>query len=112
MPCGALGSALFGRIWFSLLATPFLLVACSASLLFLYFTDSGGAWALFHLLWVVNLVCYLLIVDRQESSAPDERSAPRVASTNQAVGAASAWSLVGSRRGGVRPGESWRPVPP
>lgn len=57
-----LGSTLFGLIWFSLLATPFLLVACSASLLFLYFTDSDRAWALFHLLWVVNLVCYLLIV--------------------------------------------------
>lgn len=56
-----LGSFLFGLIWFSLLATPVLLVACSASLLFLYLTDAGDAWRLFHWLWVTNLVCYLLI---------------------------------------------------
>ncbi|MGW6054363.1 glycosyltransferase [Streptomyces sp. NPDC055189] len=56
-----LGSWLFGLIWFSLLATPVLLVACSASLLYLYFTDHERAWPLFHYLWVINLVCYLLI---------------------------------------------------
>ncbi|WP_420032349.1 glycosyltransferase [Streptomyces sp. cg28] len=56
-----LGSFLFGLIWFSLLATPVLLVACSASLLFLYFTDPDRAWPLFHVLWVINLICYLLI---------------------------------------------------
>ncbi|WP_353941017.1 glycosyltransferase family 2 protein [Streptomyces sp. HUAS MG91] len=56
-----LGSFLFGLIWFSLLATPVLLVACSASLLFLYFSDSDRAWLLFHVLWVINLICYLLI---------------------------------------------------
>ncbi|MGY0020934.1 glycosyltransferase [Streptomyces sp. cg35] len=56
-----LGSYLFGLIWYSLLATPVLLVACSASLLFLYFTDHDRAWTLFHLLWVTNLICYLLI---------------------------------------------------
>ncbi|MGY0488904.1 glycosyltransferase [Streptomyces sp. WG-D5] len=56
-----LGSFLFGLIWFSLLMTPVLLVVCSASLLFLYFTDPDRAWPLFHLLWVINLICYLLI---------------------------------------------------
>ncbi|MGW2591767.1 glycosyltransferase [Streptomyces sp. NPDC001515] len=56
-----LGSFLFGLIWFSLLATPVLLIACSASLVLLYFTDHDRAWALFHYLWVTNLVCYLLI---------------------------------------------------
>ncbi|MEU6844618.1 glycosyltransferase family 2 protein [Streptomyces sp. NPDC046716] len=56
-----LGSFLFGLIWFSLLATPLLLVACSASLLFLYFTDPGHVWPRFHALWVINLICYLLI---------------------------------------------------
>ncbi|MFG3039399.1 glycosyltransferase [Streptomyces sp. NPDC048330] len=57
-----LGSVLFGLIWFSLLATPVLLGLCSASLLFLYFTDSDRSWELFRWLWVVNLVCYLLIL--------------------------------------------------
>lgn len=56
-----LGSFLFGLIWFSLLATPVLLVASSMSLIFLYFTDHDRAWPLFHYLWVTNLVCYLLI---------------------------------------------------
>ncbi|WP_327665477.1 glycosyltransferase [Streptomyces sp. NBC_00498] len=56
-----LGSFLFGLIWFSLLITPVLLVLCSASLLFLYLTDPDRAWPLFHLLWVTNLICYLLI---------------------------------------------------
>ncbi|GGY70379.1 glycosyltransferase [Streptomyces omiyaensis] len=57
-----LGSVLFGLIWFSLLATPALLTVCSASLLYLYSTDSDRSWQLFHWLWVVNLVCYLLIL--------------------------------------------------
>ncbi|MFJ6409853.1 glycosyltransferase [Streptomyces hydrogenans] len=57
-----LGSVLFGLIWYSLLATPVLLTVCSASLLFLYFTDSDRSWQLFHWLWLVNLVCYLLIL--------------------------------------------------
>ncbi len=57
-----LGSVLFGLIWYSLLATPVLLTLSSASLLFLYFTDADRSWQLFHWLWVVNLVCYLLII--------------------------------------------------
>ncbi|MFB7825655.1 glycosyltransferase [Streptomyces hydrogenans] len=57
-----LGSVLFGLIWYSLLATPVLLTVCSASLLYLYFTDSDRSWQLFHWLWVINLVCYLLII--------------------------------------------------
>ncbi|MER8236995.1 glycosyltransferase family 2 protein [Streptomyces sp. NPDC094049] len=57
-----LGSVLFGLIWFSLLWTPVLLTTSSASLLYLYFTDSDRSWQLFHWLWVVNLVCYLLIL--------------------------------------------------
>ncbi|MEV5600708.1 hypothetical protein AB0L33_04570 [Streptomyces sp. NPDC052299] len=51
-----------GLIWFSLLATPVLLVACSAALVLLYYTDHDRAWTLFHYLWVTNLVCYLLIM--------------------------------------------------
>ncbi|MER6479300.1 glycosyltransferase [Streptomyces filamentosus] len=57
-----LGSVFFGLIWYSLLATPVLLTVCSASLLYLYFTDSGRSWELFRWLWVINLVCYLLII--------------------------------------------------
>ncbi|GGR40904.1 glycosyltransferase [Streptomyces roseolus] len=57
-----LGSVFFGLIWYSLLATPVLLAACSASLLYLCFTDSDRSWDLFHRLWVTNLVCYLLII--------------------------------------------------
>ncbi|MGW5866728.1 glycosyltransferase [Streptomyces sp. NPDC055239] len=57
-----LGSWLFGLIWFSLLLTPPLLVACSGSLILLYFTDAPRAWDAFHLLWVINLVSYLLVV--------------------------------------------------
>ncbi len=57
-----LGSVLFGLIWYALLLTPVLLTVCSAALLYLYFTDSDRSWQLFHWLWVVNLVCYLLII--------------------------------------------------
>lgn len=57
-----LGSWLFGIAWFALLLTPLLMVLCSASLLFLFFTDHHAkAWFAFHLLWVVNLASYLFI---------------------------------------------------
>ncbi|MFE9045216.1 glycosyltransferase [Streptomyces sp. NPDC007818] len=57
-----LGSFFFGLIWFALLATPVLLTLSSASLLYLCFTDADRSWQLFRWLWVVNLVCYLLII--------------------------------------------------
>ncbi|WP_327658392.1 ATP-grasp domain-containing protein [Streptomyces sp. NBC_00483] len=66
-----LGSFFFGLIWFSLLITPVLLVLCSASLLFLYLTDPDRAWPLFHLLWVTNLICYLLITFMSAVIDPD-----------------------------------------
>lgn len=56
-----LGSWLFGLIWFSVLLTPFLMLLSAASLLFLFYTDSGGAWYAFKALWVVNLVSYLFV---------------------------------------------------
>jgi cellulose synthase/poly-beta-1,6-N-acetylglucosamine synthase-like glycosyltransferase len=54
-----LGGITFGLAWFSVLCQPISMIAASAALLLLLVLGDAQAWAAFHVLWIVNAVCYL-----------------------------------------------------
>jgi cellulose synthase/poly-beta-1,6-N-acetylglucosamine synthase-like glycosyltransferase len=56
-----LGSVMFGLQWFCLFLQPLFMIASSAALLTLYFTNATTAWAAFHVLWIINAVTYIFI---------------------------------------------------
>lgn len=57
-----LGTIRFGVSWFVVLLQPFLLIASSASLLFLYFVHAEEQFAVFRLLWITNGIVYVIII--------------------------------------------------
>lgn len=57
-----LGSLRFGISWFVVLLQPFLLIASSISLIFLYFSDAQVQFAVFRLLWIINGIVYVIVI--------------------------------------------------
>jgi cellulose synthase/poly-beta-1,6-N-acetylglucosamine synthase-like glycosyltransferase len=56
-----LGGTTFGLLWFSQLLLPVVMVCATSSLVTLYFIDYKLAWAVFHVLWIANVICYAFI---------------------------------------------------
>jgi cellulose synthase/poly-beta-1,6-N-acetylglucosamine synthase-like glycosyltransferase len=56
-----LGSNTFGLLWFALLLLPLTMLCVTASLVTLYFIDDKLAWAVFHVLWITNVITYAFI---------------------------------------------------
>ena len=54
-----LGGITFGLAWFTVLLQPLSMIAASIALVSLLVIGDAQAWAAFHLLWIVNAVCYL-----------------------------------------------------
>ena len=60
-PVHRLGSVSFSVFWFSLFLLPVFMIAASASLIALYFSDFAMAWIVFHVLWIINALTYVFI---------------------------------------------------
>jgi len=56
-----LGSVSFGMFWFCLFLQPIFMIVSSAALITLYFAHYPGAWAAFHILWIINAATYIFI---------------------------------------------------
>lgn len=65
-----LGGFRFGISWFVVLLQPFLLIASSASLLFLYFVDAEIQFAVFRMLWILNGIVYVIIIFGARAADP------------------------------------------
>lgn len=57
-----LGTFRFGISWFIVLMQPFLLIASSICLLFLYFVDAEQQFAILRMLWITSGVVYAIII--------------------------------------------------
>ena len=54
-----LGGITFGLAWFTVLLQPMSMITASGALLMLLLLGDAQAWAAFHVLWIINAVCYL-----------------------------------------------------
>jgi cellulose synthase/poly-beta-1,6-N-acetylglucosamine synthase-like glycosyltransferase len=60
-PGSRLGSSTFGLLWFSQLLLPVAMICATGSLVALFFIDYQLAWAVFHVLWITNVITYAFI---------------------------------------------------